>query len=310
MAAETLKKLWKKEYFKTLITIALEFVIVFGLFFGASAMLGTEYPALAVASGSMLPTLNIGDLIIVQKVSPAEVHADPLTGDILVYKRGNELIVHRAVEIKRINDVYWFTTRGDNNYLNDPAWPETALVGKVVARIPYVGNLPLFFHSEKNMYIFLVIYLIILVLLILPFGSSDTEKPTKKGRKLWKIDLRTASFIAIDLLIFGFLVFSLWGYLEIWQPGASPPRAKILGMWKDLQFHESFSDVAILHLGFMTYRIDCQVDGRTRMGVPTFSWFQLSFLAFMAFNAWKILSLLKKRENWANQPKNSGKSFM
>ncbi|MCS7115328.1 MAG: signal peptidase I [Nitrososphaerota archaeon] len=295
MVAGALKKLWKNEYFQTLTIIALEFVIVLGLYFSASAMLGAEYPALAVASGSMLPTLNIGDLIILQKVNPAEVHADPLTGDILVYKRGNELIVHRAVKIELINGVYWVTTRGDNNYVNDPPWPETALVGKVIARIPYVGNLPLFFHSERNMYVFLIICLVILVLLVLTSGSSVAEKPIKEEKKIWKINFRAASFFAINFLIVGFLIFSLWGYLEFWQPGASPARATIFGMWKDLQFHESFSKEALLHLGFMTYRIDCQVDGGIRVGVPTFSWFQLSLLAFIMFNAWKILPLAKKR---------------
>jgi signal peptidase I len=54
----------------------------------------------------MLPTLNIGDLIIVQKIDPAQIHADPLTGDILVYKRGDELIVHRAISIRRTEMVF------------------------------------------------------------------------------------------------------------------------------------------------------------------------------------------------------------
>jgi signal peptidase len=102
LTTQTLKRLWKNEYFQTAITTALILIIVFGLYYGAQAALGTEYPALAVASGSMLPTLNIGDLIIVQKIDPAKINADPegLTGDILVYKRGNELIVHRAVNIR------------------------------------------------------------------------------------------------------------------------------------------------------------------------------------------------------------------
>ncbi|MEM3765775.1 MAG: hypothetical protein QXU46_01965, partial [Candidatus Bathyarchaeia archaeon] len=65
MAIETLKKLWKNDYFQTAITIALIFLIVFSLYYSAQAVLGTPYPVLAVASGSMLPTLNIGDLIVV-----------------------------------------------------------------------------------------------------------------------------------------------------------------------------------------------------------------------------------------------------
>lgn len=296
MAAETLKRLWKNEYLQTAVVIALEFVIVFGLYFGASAMLGTEYPALAVASGSMLPTLNIGDLIIVQKVDPANIHADYLAGDVLVYKRGSELIVHRAVKIEFKNGVYWVTTRGDNNYIDDPSWPSTMLIGKVIARIPYVGNFPLFFHSERNMHVLLIIILIILILLILPSGLGSDKEQVKEERKSGKIRLGLIYFVAINLLIIGLMVFSLWGEFTFWQPGASPQRATIYGVLKDLWFHESFSSSVLLQHGFMTYRIDWQISGGTRVGIPTFSWFQLLLLVLIIFNALKVFNSVKERK--------------
>ncbi|MDH7478113.1 MAG: hypothetical protein QHH17_07020, partial [Candidatus Bathyarchaeota archaeon] len=64
MALETLKKLWRNEYFQTIITLILLIAFVFSFWYMAQTVLRTEYPALAVASGSMLPTLNVGDLII------------------------------------------------------------------------------------------------------------------------------------------------------------------------------------------------------------------------------------------------------
>jgi signal peptidase len=180
LAVETLKRLWKNEYFQTAITIALLFLVVLGFYYGAQAALRTEYPALAVASGSMLPTLNIGDLIIVQKIDPSQIHVDPngLTGDILVYKRRGELIVHRAVKIELRGNVYYITTRGDNSEVDDTPWPSTDLVGKVIARIPYAGNLPLFLHSERNMYVLFLLFLVILIILMLPLGSLVGEKLT------------------------------------------------------------------------------------------------------------------------------------
>lgn len=299
MATETLKKLWKNEYFQTAVTIALIFAIVFSFYFGSQIILGTEYPALAVASGSMLPTLNIGDLIIVQKVDPAQINADKFTGDVLVFRDPRnpaELIVHRAVKIEKKGSHFLITTLGDNMYGEKDQfspWNSSLLIGKVVARIPYIGNLPLFFHSERNMYVFLLIILIILAVLMLPFSFSSEEKPSEEKKMFWKIDLHLVYFLAINLLIVGFLIFSLWGAFTFLQPGASPPQATIFGMFKDLEFHENFSSEAYLSQGFMTYRIDCQVSDGTRVGVPTFSWFQFLIIILVLFDVWKLTNFVK-----------------
>ena len=307
MATGAFKKLWKNEYFQTAFTIAIIFVIVFGFYFGSQIILGTEYPALAVASGSMLPTLNIGDLIIVQKVDPAQITADKFTGDILVFRDPRnpaELIVHRAVKIQRDGSYFLITTLGDNMYGEKDQfspWNSSLLIGKVVARIPYIGNLPLFFHSERNMYVFLIIILILLAVLTLPFGFSSEEKPSEEKKLFWKIDLSLIYFFIINFLIIGFLIFSLWGSFTFWQPGASPPQATIFGMYADLNFHENFSNEAYLSQGFMTYRIDCQVNGGTRLGVPTFSWFQLLILILILFDAWKLADFVKTWKTKENE---------
>jgi len=301
LTTQTLKRLWKNEYFQTAITTALILIIVFGLYYGAQATLGTEYPALAVASGSMLPTLNIGDLIIVQKIDPAKINADPegLTGDILVYKRGNELIVHRAVNIRLgQNGIYMITTRGDNTFTNDPEWPSTQLVGKVIARIPAVGNLPLLLHSESNMYILFLALIIILIILILPFGSQEEKAPQKAEqpteKKLFsKISLSLLFYIIVNVILFGLIVFSLWGSLTLWQPGASPQQATIRGMLSDMQYHKSFAREVYLSQGFLTYQINYKVDDGIRQGVPTFSWYQFFLIILVAYNVWRLCNILK-----------------
>jgi signal peptidase I len=98
LAIQKLEKLWKNEYFQTAITVVLILIIVFGLYFGAQAALGTEYPVLAVSSESMFPTLNIGDLIIVKKIDPARYKCrSRLTEIFSSIKAENNLIVHRAI---------------------------------------------------------------------------------------------------------------------------------------------------------------------------------------------------------------------
>ncbi|MCS7114498.1 MAG: signal peptidase I [Candidatus Bathyarchaeota archaeon] len=307
MAAETIKRLWKNEYFQTVVTVALLFLIVLGLYFGAQATLGTPYPALAVASGSMLPTLNIGDLIIVQKIDPAQINADPngLTGDVLVYKRDDELIVHRAVKIENRAGVYYITTRGDNSGVNDPPWPSTNLVGKVIMRIPYIGNLPLFLHSERNMYLLFLVFLVLLIIiLMLPSNSREGEKTAENTEeksvhenKTFKIRLNHVFYIILNGLVIGLIIFSLWGSCTFWQPGASPPSATVRGMYVDQQYHKSFPNVydAVLSQGFLTYRIDCELGSGTRLGVPTFAWYQFFILVLILFHVQKIYDFWKKR---------------
>jgi len=301
MATETIKKLWKNEYFQTLLTVALLLLTVLGGYYAAQIALGTSYPALAVASGSMLPTLNIGDLIIVQKIDPTQIKADSngLTGDILVYRRGDELIVHRAVKIEKVNGVYYITTRGDNSGVNDPPWPSTNLVGKVVMRIPFIGNFPLLLHSERNMYIFFLAILVIIIILMLPSSTTQEKKPGENMAsegKVPKIRLDHILYIALNALIIGLTIFSIWGSYTFPQPGAKPPMATIRGMLADKQYHESFPNVynTSLSQGFLTYRIDCQLSAGTRLGVPTFAWYQFFIFVLIVFNAWKTYNFYKE----------------
>jgi len=300
---QTLKRLWKNEYFQTALTVALILIIVFGLYYGAQAALGTEYPALAVASGSMLPTLNIGDLIIVQKIDPAKIKADPINGDILVFKskfNPNERIVHRAIRVENKGGYFEITTAGDNGGFPDSysPWNSSLLVGKVIARIPAIGNLPLLLHSESNMYILFLALIIILMILMLPFGSQEGKEPRKEEqpteKKLFsKISLSLLFYIIINIVLLGLVIFSLWGSLTFWQPGASPQQATIRGMLSDMQYHKGFAREVYLSQGFLTYQINYKVDDGIRQGVPTFSWCQFFLIILVAHNAWRLYNILK-----------------
>ncbi|MBS7621924.1 signal peptidase I, partial [Candidatus Bathyarchaeota archaeon] len=306
LAVQKLKNLWKNEYLQTALTVALILIIVFGLYFGTQAALGSEYPALAVASGSMLPTLNIGDLIIVQKINPAEINVGKLHGDILVFrnpKRPGELIVHRAIKIQPAGNYFMITTAGDASGGESDGfspWNSSLLIGKVIARIPAIGNLPLLLHSEGNTYILFLALLVILIILTLPFGTREKEKPLKEEQKIKekmvfsKISSRLFYYIIINIILLGLIIFSLWGSLPIWQPGATPQQATIYGMLSDVQFHKSFSMGEVyLSQGFLTYQINYEVEGGLRQGVPTFSWFQLFLIILVIYNTWELYNFLK-----------------
>ncbi len=310
MAVATFKKLWKNEYFQTVITVLLILGIVFGFWYGVQFALNTEHPALAVASTSMLPTLKVGDLIIVQGVPPEQIYANYLNGDIIVFRRGSELIVHRAVYKELRGNGYWITTRGDNVGISDPEFHESNLVGKVVGKIPWVGNFALLMHTRENMFIFTgVIIILIVAFLMFPFETEKKEKngekkETWKQRKLFgKISLKTIYLLVINILIASFIVFSLWGAFAFWQPGATPAQdVPVYGMYPDVQYHESFNDVHDIYLlhGFLTYTINVNAsDGAhegIRLGVPTFSWAQAALILLIVVDVWEIIKFLRLRK--------------
>jgi signal peptidase I len=185
------RKLWKNEYVQTVVVIGLIVLVVFGFWYGSQLVLNTPYPVLAVVTGSMCvpqdgacdgwshtfdPTLHIGDLIIVHGVDPADLSDNYPNSDIIVFHKPgdpDELIVHRIVAKEERSGVYYFTTEGDGNGRtkwpsapdqNDPWSPfsEDYVVGKVVARVPFVGHLVLFMRNSVGLYI--VVGLVVLLI--------------------------------------------------------------------------------------------------------------------------------------------------
>jgi len=202
LATTTLKQAWKNEYFQTVVMIFVIVVIVFGFWFGSQALLSTQYPALAVASGSMckLPgsycdgwthpferTLHTGDLIILQGVAPENIKAAPEPdGDVIVFRDpsfGNELIVHRAIEKVVTDDEIFFRTKGDGNDNADAELrPASNVFGKVVMRIPWVGHLALYMRNSSGIYIVAVlIILLVIIEFIVPAvrGKKSEPEPEK-----------------------------------------------------------------------------------------------------------------------------------
>ena len=200
MATAKLRQLWQKEYVQTAVIILLIAVIVSGLWFGSQLVLGTPYQALSVASGSMcvLPgsycdgwshpferTLHVGDLIIVQKVLPEDIHADPEDGDILVFYGGDSLIVHRAIEkITSSNgSISSFVTKGDGNSGPGPYSPTPVkdIVGKVIMRIPWAGHLALMDNTSRILIIMILVVLVIIEFAIPIFRNKNTNSQPEQN---------------------------------------------------------------------------------------------------------------------------------
>ena len=106
-------------------------------------------------SGSMVPAINVGDLLVVGNKAPQDIKVGTLdnhTGDVIIYDPNGlwpedylaltdgEPIVHRVIgEYKNATDgLYYFETAGDYNHCPDPPcsgtpiWvPHTHILGVV-----------------------------------------------------------------------------------------------------------------------------------------------------------------------------------
>lgn len=106
-----------------------------------------KYHLIAIGSGSMVPTINVGDAIIIEKLSKDELSLLN-EGDLLVFENGNEVIVHRIMEIRLVNDTYQFITKGDaNNSIDDFIIMEDDVIGITNVRIPYIGLPSVWLHE-------------------------------------------------------------------------------------------------------------------------------------------------------------------
>lgn len=300
---EKIKALWQNEHFKTAISALIVIILFLAFWFGSIAYFNNENPYLVVSSGSMFPTLNVGDLIIVKRIDPAQIRI----GDIIVFRKPldpEKLIVHRVVKIvkKGLNE-YLFTTHGDNNPPTaTESFSEDYYVGKVIGRIPFIGHVSLFTHTREGFYflIFVIICLII-TFILLPSDKEkeETPKDEEDSHKILNLDFIT--FIILNLLIIGLIAFSLWGVFSFWQPGAEVgfQQVTIRGMYADLEYHTSFRDIKEVFLihGLLTYRIDCELqDGSIRMGITTFSWAQFFVLVLVLVNVRSIIKVLRTKK--------------
>jgi signal peptidase len=129
-------------------------------------------PFYVVASGSMIPNLNINDYVIVSHNVPFN---GLKVGDIIVFKTygtdnsGQHItIVHRVAEIvtNPINGQKVIRTKGDANPDSIPGadYPifEKNYIGKVVHVIPKLGIITNVFHPPTN---YILIGLIFIVLI-------------------------------------------------------------------------------------------------------------------------------------------------
>ena len=103
---------------------------------------------IGVGSESMSPALNKGDAVILKKVKDYNTLQKD---DIIAYKKGKLVIVHRIVDIEKKNGKTFFITKGDANGGNDPNRVKSSQVkGIVVVRVPYIAYPTIMLNEYLN----------------------------------------------------------------------------------------------------------------------------------------------------------------
>jgi len=92
-----------------------------------------------IATGSMEPEYNIGDLIVIRETTKEEIKI----GDVINYisENGRDTITHRVVDIIEKDGQNYYKTKGDNNNSEDSELVKYSQVkGKLVFKISKLGT--------------------------------------------------------------------------------------------------------------------------------------------------------------------------
>ena len=154
------------------------------IWIGLQVAFGTPNPFYVVASGSMIPVLQVHDVLIVQGHEPFE---EIEVGDIIVFDRPsdhNRVIVHRVDSIME-EDPKTIKTKGDANPGSIPGtdFPitEEEYIGKVAYTIPQVGYVTQLLKPPVN-------YVIIAIVIGVMIVKQMTKKKNNEDSVLDQAD--------------------------------------------------------------------------------------------------------------------------
>lgn len=139
------------------------------------------YISLILYHGSMQPTLNINDVIIVKDCDIKELKID----DIITFNKDKKIISHRIIKKIEKNDKFFFLTQGDNNNIEDKGLiEEKQIYGKVIFKIPKVGIIVRLLQNKKG---FMQIAIFVIIIFVLISMKSEEKNRRKILRKKYEI---------------------------------------------------------------------------------------------------------------------------
>jgi signal peptidase len=174
-------------------------LIVIVIVAGAQVLVGSELgssPVYVVVSKSMVPTLQIGDLVITEKENFSDIHV----GQVIIYQEPTNpggtcpnpyglTIVHRVVNITSTGRLI---TQGDDRITNPnpdepyewPPLPAQCVKGVVVLAVPYLGLISMLVPYPWNYALVALILIFVFISELRPSGDGKEKGDRKGGGKV------------------------------------------------------------------------------------------------------------------------------
>jgi len=166
-----------KNLIKDIVIIVVAIAVIW---LGLQAVFGTANPFYVVSSGSMIPALEVYDVIVVEGNTPFD---DVKKGDIIVfyspklYEQGKERVIVHRVSLEMGEDPKIVRTKGDANPSSiagtDYPITEKEYLGKVEYVVPQVGYITQILQPPIN---YIIIAVIIGVMIVKHFASKEKKK--------------------------------------------------------------------------------------------------------------------------------------
>lgn len=146
-----------------------------------------------IVSGSMQPTLEIGDIILIKNVTEDEIQKN----DIIAYREGQTVVTHRVIDIIETENGKQFITKGDNNNVKDSYPVQYRDIEGVYnnSKIVGIGNLVLFLQNK-----IVIICILIIFYLIYLHDNNKREKTRIRREKKEQFDFEYNRKIKLEEL--------------------------------------------------------------------------------------------------------------
>lgn len=166
---------------------------------------GIPKPALVsaytIVSPSMVPNINVLDVIITTRVSdPAKIKVgDVITFNSTDYRSSGVTVTHRVKKIEKTSDgKYLFTTKGDANNTEDATrQPFSSIYGKVLLRLPKLGYIQYILSTVLGWLLLIIVPTVLIIgadiIKIIKTIKDDPNLKDKNKKKAPKVLKRTTN---------------------------------------------------------------------------------------------------------------------
>lgn len=166
---------------------------------------GIQKPALVsaytIVSPSMVPNINVLDVIITTRVSdPSKIKVgDVITFNSTDYRSSGVTVTHRVKKIEKTSDgKYLFTTKGDANNTEDATrQPFSSIYGKVLLRLPKLGYIQYILSTVLGWLLLIIIPTVLIIgadiIKIIKTIKDDPNLKDKNKKKAPKILKKTTN---------------------------------------------------------------------------------------------------------------------